>query len=285
MTLSAVADDSKHKPSMKIAHLTTSDARDSSRFGNKTANLAIAVQHGFRVPRGVGLTYDAPPDSETLRSCILSLKSPYAVRSSSLVEDGADRAFPGIFETILGVRSFREVVDAVEKVRASASGPDLINYAGGDVARIAMGVLVQELVAASYAGVAFSRDPVTAQKVVVIESSYGLGKSVVDGEITPDSHEFSHRGDLLGRRLGTKRARLDFNGTLAQAPVLPEQAGQFALSEREARQVLQLALDAEDTFHGPIDIEWAFDHEGTLWLLQARPITALANDGPRSSTK
>ena len=47
---------------------------------------------------------------------------------------------------------------------------------------------------------------------------------------------------------------------------------------RVPQQVAALARQVADEFGGPQDIEWAADHEGRIWLLQARPITTLRQE-------
>jgi hypothetical protein len=52
--------------------------------------------------------------------------------------------------------------------------------------------------------------------------------------------------------------------------------GKPVLAPEQADAVAQLAMRVADRFGGqPQDIEWAIDHQGLLWLLQARPMTAV----------
>lgn len=55
-----------------------------------------------------------------------------------------------------------------------------------------MAVVVQSMVDAESAGVAFSVHPVTENHdEIVVEGSWGLGEAVVSGEVTPDSFVIS----------------------------------------------------------------------------------------------
>ena len=263
---------------INMASLDASDARDARRFGNKAANLAIAKQAGLAVPNGVGISYWGQPSLEEIRSELSALRRPLAVRSSSLAEDSEGSAFPGVFETVLGVRTEDEILDAIRHVRESAEGENLQAYLSGRQQSVQMAVLVQELIPAESGGVSFSRDPVTGARIVIIESGLGLGKSVVDGEITPDSYEFTHDNEMIQKTLGRKRIRFDYIDGLTRREVPAADSTRFALSDTQAMDVCLLTVAAEAILERPIDIEWAFDGEEKLWLLQARPITTLPKE-------
>lgn len=270
-----------------ITNLNSKSSTDSLLFGAKAANLARAMRSGLPVPQGIVISHEMKEPLSTIlqkEMANASLSPPYAIRSSSQTEDGSNRAFPGVFETVLGSSSLDEVVTAITRVRASADSPSVRDYAGDLTAPVKMGVILQELVTAVAAGVAFSRDPITGEQLIIIESSYGLGKAVVDGEVTPDSYEFSPNGKLINRKLGTKRVRFDFSGIgLSKNPVGASEAALYAITDGEAGEVCQLALRAESLIGSPVDIEWAFDSNRKLWLLQARPITTLAEADDREA--
>ena len=117
---------------------------------------------------------------------------PVAVRSSAACEDAGAASFAGQFETYLWVRGVDQLVDAVRRCWASLFAPRALAYRL-DAARndphlgYAMGIVVQEMVDAGAAGVAFTLNPKSGDRSkVVIEGNWGLGSSVVSGEITPD---------------------------------------------------------------------------------------------------
>ena len=112
-----------------------------------------------------------------------------------------------------------------------------------------MAVLVQHLIPADAAGVAFTANPVTGGRGEVLVSAVrGLGDRLVSGEATPD--EWTVSGD--------------------EARCLSAPEG--ALDVAVAGTVAELAKRVEQHFGVPQDIEWAIA-DGTLYLLQARPIT------------
>lgn len=264
---------------MSVALLTWPEARNALEFGNKAANLAVAAQAGLPVPPGVAIGHALVEWEQAARPLVGQLRPPLAVRSSSLAEDSPRRAFPGVFETVLGVMPGHQMTEAIDRVRASGSGDNVRAYLSGDVSHVQMGVLIQELVKAAAAGVAFSRDPVTAARTIIVESNLGLGKTVVDGEVTPDTHELTHELDLIRRQLGRKRVRADYLGELIVSAVPPSDSACFAVSDAQAREIGRLVLAAEAALGVAVDVEWAIDGSGSLWLLQARPITTLATQG------
>lgn len=182
----------------------------------------------------------------------------FAVRSSAVDEDGAEHSFAGQLESFLNVAAaevphrtadvwrsgFSERVRAYRKERGLSPEPH------------PPAVLVQRMVAADSAGVAFSADPVSARRgVAVVSAVRGLGEALVSGEADADTFHIARDNALL-------------SATHAQ-PQLP------ALTGEQAIAVAVLARRAEAHFGAPQDIEWAIEN-GTLFLLQSRPITTLA---------
>ncbi|MEZ4393346.1 MAG: PEP/pyruvate-binding domain-containing protein [Polyangiales bacterium] len=220
-------------------------------LGGKAAALARAFAAGHRVPPGVVVTTAATSlTAEELDAAVEALgEGPYAVRSSAVSEDSSSRSFAGQLETLLRVPR-GEVVDAVARCRSSANALRALCYGGraGEVA-----VLVQRMVPAECAGVAFSADPASgARGVTLIEAVRGLGDRLVSGEADPESWRVS--GDGPPRRVRT--------------------LGERVLDDAQAMEVSRLARAMEALFGCPQDIEWAFA-DGALHLLQSRPITAL----------
>jgi phosphoenolpyruvate synthase/pyruvate phosphate dikinase len=113
-----------------------------------------------------------------------------AVRSSATAEDLPGHSFAGQYETILGVTSLEECLDAIKKCWASLWTERAFEYRrrnGIDHQQVEMAVIVQQQVEPEAAGVAFSVDPVTGSySRIVIESCRGLGEALVSGQVQPD---------------------------------------------------------------------------------------------------
>ncbi len=205
---------------------------------------------------------------------------PVAVRSSCALEDLADSSFAGQYDTVLGVMGVGGVADALKTCWQSAVAPRVQSYAQrhGFAATVdQMSVLVQRLVAAEAAGVAFGVDPVTGDPSrLVINASWGLGESVVAGTVIPDTHVVDWRTRQVATDVGDKHEKLVFDGGAVVArPTTARERSEPALSAAAVQQVADLVARLQADGGHPVDVEfaWADDH---LYLLQARPITALA---------
>ena len=188
---------------------------------------------------------------------------PFAVRSSGREEDGADSAHAGQFETELNVAA-GGVIAAAHRVWKSGFSETLAQYRqakGLSDAPQPPAVVVQVMVEARAAGVAFSADPVSGDRsVVVVSAILGLADRLVGGEADGDSYRIGAGGETLEAEL----------------------VGDVAvLSEAERARVAAMARKAAEHFGSPQDIEWAFDGGG-LHMLQSRPITTLSDVSPGS---
>lgn len=242
-------------PSRRRLVIDLQEVSPADLVGAKAAPLAHAAAAGHRVPPGVVLTTAAfraglAAIGDELEAAVRGLgEGPFAVRSSAVAEDGILRSFAGQLETELGVTP-EGLAEAIQRCWASASALRALRYAGGDVGPVA--VIVQAMVPASVAGVAFSADPQTGERgVTLVEAVRGLGDSLVSGSADPETW----RVDAGAQ----KRTRS--NG----APVLTAQ---------QVERIARLARDMEALFGRPQDVEWAIAGDD-LFLLQSRPITAL----------
>jgi phosphoenolpyruvate synthase/pyruvate phosphate dikinase len=204
-----------------------------------------------------------------------ALREPFAVRSSSTEEDGTTDAFAGIFTTILGV-SRTEVSGAVETVWESGNGERVRAYRaarGLDGAGGGVSVIVQEIVHATAAGVAFSRDPVDAD-CMRIEAVKGLGEPLVSGEASPDSLSI-RRDDLTIVARDRGRQFLEIRPDGSREMLHPREVSAQKINEQDAKRIAAKLLTLESHFlEAPfgLDVEWALA-QGELRFLQCRPIT------------
>lgn len=245
--------------------------------------LARLRQRGHPVPDGFCVTTDGLARGEAawrdeVDAALQRLSPPWVVRSSSTVEDSHGLAFPGLFTTVIDLADARSAREAIETVRRSSTAPAVAAYArhhGVDVAAIMMAALVQPLVVATAAGVAFSRDPVTGANHVLVEANYGLGETVVDGSVTPDACTVDTDGSISARRLGSKRQKVV--ATTAAARVRRVETSELerassVLTDAQAQAIADLTRRLASETGRPVDIEWALVGDD-LHLLQARPIT------------
>jgi hypothetical protein len=137
----------------------------------------------------------------------------FAVRSSGIDEDGAGESFAGIHETLLNVAR-ADLANAIRHLPAIAQAPPgaRVSTREGTLRNGQMGVLVQRMVKATVAGVAFTVNPVTgATDEVVINASWGLVKRSSAGESIPMNSSSRRRparsgGGGSARRVPTRRS-------------------------------------------------------------------------------
>lgn len=277
------------------------EAVDPVALGGKGASLDRLIRMGYRVPPGFCLTTTAflaqrssleadgwsgdgpPPWLETLASgsLVREVAEPlagalarlveelratgvahprFAVRSSAIGEDGSVASYAGLHETELDLDA-DGVAAAVARCWASLWSPAALAYRARHALPIddtAMAVVVQALVPAEAAAVAFTRHPVTGREdQLVITAVRGLGDAMVSGTVTPDTYVVDK----------TSRTTLDL--APGDDPAGP------ALDDKALADLVELALSVEAGFEGAVDIEAARAF-GSWYLLQARPITALA---------
>ena len=210
-----------------------------------------------------------------------------AVRSSAVGEDAADCSFAGMNASFTNVRDPDEALQRVVDCWASLVGPRVVAYraARGITAEPAIAVVVQVMVAAERAGVAFTADPRTGDHdVVVVEAALGQGEVVVSGAVEPDTYEVGvdAAGGLLlrGLRVGHQSHRIvrGPDGADLVEPLDQIRAAARVLSDAQVDEVARLALMVHRHYGVPQDVEWALAGD-RLWLVQARPITTLRATG------
>jgi pyruvate,water dikinase len=259
-------------------------ARETSLFGAKAVGLGDAVRQDLPVPPGVALSGDlveavAASDAaaiETVAKAIATLRSPFAVRSSAIDEDGAAASFAGQHLTVLNVHSESDVPNAIREVWWSANSDAAITYRQkvGLFARPSVGVVVQTLLDPGVAGVMFTEHPVTGADERLIEASWGLGEAVVAGLVIPDHFRVSRSGEVLERKTGRKSIAIRSlpNGGTFEEQVVPAKVTQLCLDDAQVAELSALALQCEKVYGPRRDIEWAIQ-DGVLYLLQCRAVT------------
>src|SRR5262245_54328743 len=235
------------------------DATDPAVSGQKAATLAQLMRSGEHIPPGFVVTVAGceTKNEDALKSeieaALDNVSGPVAVRSSGCAEDREDASFAGQYETFLNVTGQTAVFEAIHRCIASASRGRVSAYArdrGTSLTRPSMAVLVQQMVPADASGVAFSVDPRTGDDRVLVSAVGGIAASLVSGESSADEWTVS-------------------NGTATALKRTHE-----AISASIVLSIAELVRRISSQRGAPQDVEWAISG-GKLYVLQARPITAL----------
>lgn len=279
-----------------IVRLQNIGAGDVDLVGGKAANLGELTRVGFPVPPGFVVTTTAyrrrEPDGSLPADVVSELTDAFgalvgdtgvrvAVRSSATAEDLAEASFAGQLDTVLGVAA-DGLVDAVRHCWDSLDSDRVAAYRaqqGIDATELAVAVVVQTMVDADAAGVLFTANPVNGHRdEAVITAAWGLGETVVSGEVEPDTLVIDRvHHTVLSRRIATKRTMAvttsDRSGAVRR-PVPADKASLAVLTDAHALALAELGDRAEAHFGVPQDMEWALVGDRPV-ILQSRPITAL----------
>jgi len=268
-----------------------------SSVGSKAFSLANLYQRGFPVPNGFVITTEAfdhflrslpsisdkdilsqiTENSDYFRSNIAEIRQKIivseiplelaeiihnfftslstlsvAVRSSATFEDGERYSYAGQFESFLDVTK-EYILSKVKLCWSSLFSQRALAYSKDASSIGKMAVIIQEMVMPDISGVCFSIDPVNCDKnTIIIELVKGLGDSLVQGAVVPDRYIICKETLIIQE----KHVKID------------------KVIDNIVKEMACLALKIEKFYNKPMDIEWA-SKSGKLYILQARPITAL----------
>jgi len=218
-----------------------------------------------------------------VRCCVPAL--PVAVRSSATAEDLLGASFAGQQDTFLWIRGADDVLDHVRRCISSLYTERAIAYRvnrGFGDAEVAMSVGVQKMANSFTAGVMFTIHPANGDRsVIVIDSNFGFGESVVSGEVTPDHFVVNKVTlDIIERTISQKELcyTVDPATQTSRAMEVPfERQRVQSLIDDEITQLAWMGKQIEKHYGCPMDIEWAVDKDlpsgGNIFILQARPET------------
>ena len=221
----------------------------------------------------------------------------FAVRSSATAEDLPDASFAGQQETFLNVHGLENLLEAIRHVFASLYNDRAISYRvhkGFTHDEVALSAGVQRMVRSELgaSGVMFTLDTESGfDQVVFITAAYGLGETVVQGQVNPDEFYVYKRGlkegkkAILRRGLGSKAVKMVYSdtrqpGRSVRIVDVPEaDRRKFSISDAEVEELARYAMIVEAHYQRPMDIEWGRDGvDGKLYILQARPETVKASE-------
>ena len=219
----------------------------------------------------------------SVRSCIPAV--PVAVRSSATAEDLPGASFAGQQDTYLWIRGIDSVMHHVRRCISSLYTGRAIAYRmkmGFPHEQVAISVGIQKMANSLTAGVMFTIHPTNGDRsVIVIDSNFGFGESVVSGEVTPDHFVVNKVAlDIMERTISTKTVcyTVDFKEQKSVALDVPfERQNIQSIVDDEITELAWMGKQIEKHYGRPMDIEWAIDKDlpagGNIFILQARPET------------
>ena len=293
-----------------IKALTEILNNDVSIFGSKAVNLSFLLNNGYYVSIGYAisremfyefcLNNDLVNDysSKKMQQGILSGEfnkdmhillyqlwmqlsgninaEPLIVRSSAIEEDSKEHSFAGVYETILNIRSFDDMKEAIKKCWASYYSDQANKYRfHNNMESEGMGVIIQKMIIGDKSGVIFTANPVTGNKnETVIESSYGLNIGIVDGTISADKYSVNRSGEINSRTIAYKKIKYSLGNKSFELQIenISSDTQRFSsLSDEEVCKLSDIGRQVEKIFSVPCDIEWTIVGD-KIYILQCRPI-------------
>ncbi len=252
------------------------------KTGKQARNLIQKAQLPSSLKQEISKAYKALSEQYETKNVSV------AVRSSGVAEDAPQDSFAGQFETFLNVCGEKELFRTIKDCLTSSFGDRVIAYREEkeiDQLEFALSIGVQKMVRSDLAssGVIFTVDTETGfNKVVLINSIWGVGEMIVKGKITPDEFyvfkptlEQGYKS-IIRKDLGRKDKKLVYGkkGGLREVGVDKDKQTVFSLEDDEILTLARWAVAIEEHYGLPQDIEWAKDGEtGRLFIVQSRPET------------
>jgi len=197
---------------------------------------------------------------------------------------------PGQYETFLNVKGKTDLLEKIKKVWASSFNPRSLAFRkrkGLPLENDPIGVAVLKMVNARAAGIVFTADPNTGDpSKMIIEANWGLGESVVSGELMPDVYILNKENlEIVEKKLGRKSRYVTCKQLgVAEEDCPADLSNTFCLRDEEAKEIGKLGTLLENHFGVPQDVEWAVDPDvelpKSIILLQTRPAIIAQKKAP-----
>lgn len=273
------------------------EAKINEKLHQLDTNDIRALKEAGKTIRGWIMDADFQPDLDAAINTAWAEMSEgnenlaVAVRSSATAEDLPDASFAGQQETFLNIRGLENVRHAIKEVFASLYNDRAISYRvhhGFEHSEVALSAGIQRMVRSETgsSGVMFTLDTESGfNHVVFITSAYGLGETVVQGAVNPDEFYVykptlkMNAPAIIRKTLGSKAIKMVYaedgsEEAVATVNVANEERYKFSINDSDVQELAKIALEIEDHYGRPMDIEWAKDGDtGELFVVQARPET------------
>ncbi len=230
----------------------------ASKAGAKANNLYNLKTMGFKIP----FTYVLPSYIHDLYSINPGVtkkllnddierlpRIKYAVRSSADIEDGKIKSFAGQFNSYLDIAGVENIIEAVTAVFESVNSLQIDEYIADNKKEIKMSVIVQEMIEPIYTGVAFSRNPLTGIREIIVEAVKGNGISLMQEGLTP-YRWVNYSGNFIKKD---------------ESEEIP-----LSIIEKVVKETKAIAKKSKMD----VDLEWVYNGKELYWV-QMRSITSL----------
>ncbi len=202
-----------------------------------------------------------------------------ALRSSALGEDQARTSFAGQYHSELNVNK-ENILQAYKQVVASKYSLSAVTYRYNcgfrdEDAHMCVGCMV--MIDADAGGVVYSQSPVdTDDDRIIVNSAWGLPKSVVDGNVTSDQFLVPRDGSVDGivQEINVKEVEYTCSAEegVSSKQLADNKKNLPSLTLAQVSILAKMAMQLEGYFCSPQDIEWVIARDQTVYCLQCRPL-------------
>jgi pyruvate,water dikinase len=274
--------------------IQTNARREVQNYLSQWSGDIETIEQFNHASRDIRQIVESKEMPETMKDTILSFYDGLCRRCDCIVavstRSAGPMSHPGQYETYLNVKGKADLLEKIKKVWASSFNPRSLAFRKRKALPLEddpIGVAVLKMVNARAAGVVFTADPNTGDTSrMIMEANWGLGESVVSGELLPDVYVLKKDTlEILEKKLGKKSKYVTCKELgVAEEECPADLSGAFCLRDEEAKEIGKLGILLENHFGVPQDVEWAIEQDlelpKSIILLQTRPAVIARKKSP-----
>jgi pyruvate, water dikinase len=274
--------------------IQTNARREIQNYLSQLSGDIETIEQFNHASRDIRQIVESKEMPETMKDTILSFYDGLCRRCDCIVavstRSAGPMSHPGQYETYLNVKGKADLLEKIKKVWASSFNPRSLAFRKRKALPLEddpIGVAVLKMVDARAAGVVFTADPNTGDTSrMIMEANWGLGESVVSGELLPDVYVLKKDTlEILEKKLGKKSKYVTCKELgVAEEECPADLSGAFCLRDEEAKEIGKLGILLENHFGVPQDVEWAIERDlelpKSIILLQTRPAVIARKKSP-----
>jgi pyruvate,water dikinase len=274
--------------------IQTNARREIQNYLSQLSGDIETIEQFNHASRDIRQIVESKEMPEAMKDTILSFYDGLCRRCDCIVavstRSAGPMSHPGQYETYLNVKGKADLLEKIKKVWASSFNPRSLAFRKRKALPLEddpIGVAVLKMVNARAAGVVFTADPNTGDTSrMIMEANWGLGESVVSGELMPDVYVLKKDTlEILEKKLGKKSKYVTCKELgVAEEECPADLSGAFCLRDEEAKEIGKLGILLENHFGVPQDVEWAIERDlelpKSIILLQTRPAVIARKKSP-----
>ena len=274
--------------------IQTNARREIQNYLSRLGGEIETIEQFNQASRDIRQIVESKEMPEAMKDTILSFYDGLCRRCDCIVAVSTRSAgpvsHPGQYETYLNVKGKADLLEKIKKVWASSFNPRSLAFRKRKALPLEndpIGVAILKMVNARAAGVLFTADPNTGDTSrMIIEANWGLGESVVSGELMPDVYILNKDPlEIIEKRLGKKSKYVTCKELgIAEEECPADLSSSFCLRDEETKEIGKLGILLENHFGVPQDVEWAIERDlelpKSIILLQTRPAVIAQKKSP-----